>query len=280
MPEADRKDKFQDRVSMVLDEISLGIRWECASINILVYRSEKTKNLVQAKLVESLRQAGNPVSQFIIDNSHFDVPFELREFPLHEQVVFFVSGLQWGGGRGYSNAYRALNMHRETLIEEKIKAIFWITVNEARQLVCFSPDFWAFRHKVVEFVDLPSSGNARTTKSIKRWHINPTENDGKDLQVWMNTAEKYCDLGCMDEAIASYRKALRKYPAEQEILLRIAEIYLAMRRIPAADRILKKVRHVATDNGILLKELERLTRSRNSIHPITGGISEVGREIK
>src|SRR5450759_1507278 len=156
MPEVNKEALFKERIEVVLDELSLGIRWDRPSLILAIYRSEHIKKAVQSHLVNSLKGLGQAIFHYSVDESHYDIPIDLMNHPEHSGTVYFVTGLRWGGGRGYSNAYRALNMHREYLVEGNIRAIFWLTKNEARQLSRFSPDFWAFRHKVVEFLDLPS----------------------------------------------------------------------------------------------------------------------------
>ncbi|MEJ5223779.1 MAG: tetratricopeptide repeat protein [Anaerolineales bacterium] len=51
------------------------------------------------------------------------------------------------------NPYKPLNIRREILVESRIRAIFWLTEREAIDLARQAPDFWAFRHRVVDFLD-------------------------------------------------------------------------------------------------------------------------------
>jgi len=274
MLEINRKDKFDDRVNLVLDELSLGIRWERPSLIVVVYRSEHVKYIVQALLAKSLGKSGQAVLHYSVNKVHYDIPLELLNHPRHKQAIYFISGLRWGGGRGYSKAYRALNMHREYLIEGNIRAIFWLTKNEVKQLTRFSPDFWAFRHKVVEFFDLPSIKKNKLLEPYNgSFHNLYTKND-HDFQILINTAEVYYALGCIDEAILNFRKALRKYPDQKAISLQIAEIYLYMGWLPAASRILKKAKKGKADSVYFLRELNRLNQVANSLPPVSGGFSE------
>ncbi len=274
MLEVNGKDKIEDRVNIVLDELSLGIQWERPSLIVLVYRSEHIKKKVQTILAKALEESGQIVLQYVVDNLHYDIPLDLLDHPKHKKAVYFVSGLRWGGGRGYSNAYRALNMHREYLVEGNIKAIFWLTINEGKQLARFSPDFWAFRHRVVEFLDLPLKDSIKPLGSPNiSFHSLYTKN-ANDFQSWINTAEMFLVLGCIDEAILNYRRALRKYPEETAIYLQIAEIYLYMGRLPTAGRILKKANMRKTNKNNFLKEFNRLNLAAKSIHHSSGGFSE------
>jgi tetratricopeptide (TPR) repeat protein len=274
MPEVNGKKPFEERVNIILDELSLGIRWERPSLIVAVYRSEHIKNAVQAILAKSLGESGQAVLHYSVDKSHYDIPLDLLNHPNRERAVYFVSELLWGGGRGYSNAYRALNMHREYLVEGHIRALFWLTKKEAKQVTRFSPDFWAFRHKVVEFLDLPILKNKPPLESSKHtFHKLYTRNDN-DFRIWVNKAGQLYDLGCIDEAIQTYRKAFRKYPDQTAINLKIAEIYLSKGWIPPAARILKKANHERTDKVDFLRELNRLNLAAHSIRHTGGGFSD------
>jgi tetratricopeptide (TPR) repeat protein len=274
MQEVNGKDTLEDRVNIILDELALGIQWERSSIIVAVYCSEHIKNKVQTILAKSLGKSKQVVLNYSVDRFHYDIPCELLDHPGHGQTVYFVSGLRWGGGRGYSNAYRALNMHREYLIEGNIKAIFWLTKQEAKQLARFAPDFWAFRHKVVEFLDLPSRKNSSLVKSSKRSFHERYTNNAQDFQNRIYSAEEYYDQGCMDEAILSYRKALHKYPDETAIHLRIAEIYLSMGQITSARRRLRRASKEKIDRIMFLRELDQLNQMTSLIQPAGGGLLE------
>jgi tetratricopeptide (TPR) repeat protein len=242
---------------------------------LLVYRSEHVRNKVSAVLAKSLIKSGKAVILYSVDKYHYDIPLELLDHPKHKHAVYFVSGLCWGGGRGYSNAYRALNMHREYLVEGNIKAIFWLTINEAKQLTRFSPDFWAFRHKVVEFPDLPSIEKLTPPKSFPGSFNELYNKHANDFLKWIKTAERLYSLGCFDEAIHQFRRILRKYPDEKAVYLQIAEAYLSRGRLPAANRVLKKANKEITDKPYLLKELDRLNRAVKSIQYSGGGFLEL-----
>jgi hypothetical protein len=271
MPEVNGKGPFEERLGIVLDELSMGIRWGCPSLILALYRSEHIKKTVQSTLFRKLIESGQAVFQYSVDESHYDVPIDLQNHPDRARAVYFVTGLGRGGGRGYSNAYRALNMHREYLIEANIRAIFWLTKKEAKQCSRFAPDFWAFRHKVVEFFELPSPDKRHAPKSIHRSIYDLYTRSGTDFQSRITVAQQLLDMGCFEDAIFNYRNILRLYPDQKAINLQIAEIYLFMGQFPAARRILIKVGKEIMQKGNFEKELNRLRRVANSIHPSPGG---------
>jgi hypothetical protein len=275
MPEVNKEALFKERIEVVLDELSLGIRWDRPSLILAIYRSEHIKKAVQSHLVNSLKGLGQAIFHYSVDESHYDIPIDLMNHPAHGRAVYFVTGLRWGGGRGYSNAYRALNMHREYFVEANIRAIFWLSKYEAKQCSRFAPDFWAFRHKVVEFPELPPRNKkTRTDPSSGSIH-NLYTREGIDFQERMEAAGQFYALGSIDDAILNYRKTLRKYPGQTAINLQIAEIYLAMGRVTTAKRLLAKAARGNVKRGGFLRELTRLTQTANTIKPRHGGLYEI-----
>ncbi len=274
MAEDNRSGRFDDRVNLVFDELSMGIQWARPCLVVLFYRSEKTKETVQTMLTGKLKETGQPAITYRVDKQHFDIPLDLLGHPQHTHAVYFIHDLRWGGGRGYSNAYRALNMHREYLVEGNVKAIFWLTEKEGRQLSRFAPDFWAFRHKVVEFLDLPSSRKIKQEKTPGGSHFHGNLQKRTDFQHQMDTARMSTAQGCFEEAILQYRKAFRLHPDAIFIPLKIVEIHLSQGRLPAARKLLSKAGKIKTTDRLYQKELKRLTLVSRSMQHNSSGFVE------
>ena len=117
---------------------------------------------ILSTIAQALSRLGQASAAFIINRDRADVPVLLSMDPDHSHTVYHVSGLGWGGGRGGREAYRALNLHREYFVDHQVRAIFWLTRSEAALLPRCAPDFWAFRHRVFEFMGLPDG--ARTCR--------------------------------------------------------------------------------------------------------------------
>ncbi len=244
---------LNERIRLLMDEISLAIRWDSACILLVVYQSEITRSKVERSLKQFIEQAGQTIQELKVTKTGYDIPLMLRDSPAREGTIFFVSGLQWGGGRGYSNAYRALNMHREYLIETKVRSVFWVTQTEFKHLPRHAPDFWAFRHKVVDFLDLPSRQDVALMEceedyesAIERYK-KLLRHDSSNLSVRQKLAELYRGLGCYEEAVSHYRKSVRLAPEKSEYLLALAQIYLdwgqdnlARQNQSRAERLLEK----------------------------------------
>lgn len=163
----------------MLEEIDLAIKWDRPSILLAVYASEVINNQAQESLAKHIEWLGQKVTHIKVDKENFDLAWFLAQFEKHEKVVFFISGLRWGGGRSKSNAYQALNIRRELFVDEKLRLVIWLNQKEASDLPHHAPDFWAFRHRVVEFPDNPSTitFSHRDELSWRDWQVNETPYD-------------------------------------------------------------------------------------------------------
>jgi tetratricopeptide (TPR) repeat protein len=262
LPQAIEDASIDGRIDIILDEFMMAIQWGRPCISFAVYRSEHVKKNTLLAIKQALVSKEKEVIQLDVNKKLFDIPLVIRDYPDGANKVFSISGLRWGGGRGYSNAYRALNMHREHLIESKALSLFWLTAIEAKQLAKYAPDFWAFRHLVVEFSDLPSipviklpSNACQDNKTIIETHLAFIKNNPDNIQALTGIAKLYYALGCYDDAVRYFRKALRITPDDTILSLFLAEVYRSMKRPCAAARIIRKL---PVKNSEKIKEELRL----------------------
>jgi tetratricopeptide (TPR) repeat protein len=72
-------------------------------------------------------------------------------------------------------------------VERAIKAVFWLTVNEAANIPRFAPDFWAFRHRVVEFISQRAAGKVKLPAGVLIWDMprspDPFENPRSGIEA-------------------------------------------------------------------------------------------------
>ena len=144
---------FHDGLSVLADELQLAIKWDRPSVLLVVHKARSGQGIVQTALQRELAKLGQTIKRFELKDTSADmIPGMIRHFPRGDRTVYFFSHL----GRKEKNkdgkdTYRALNLCRETFVENRIRAIFWLTLGEASDLPSFAPDFWAFRHRVVDF---------------------------------------------------------------------------------------------------------------------------------
>jgi tetratricopeptide (TPR) repeat protein len=142
---------FEENISTLLEELLLAAKWERPSILLAVHKSKFGQDKAAAALEKRLGALGHPVVHITVDKDTSDVPHIIMKVPAPGQSIFFISNIDWGGGEDHRDAYRALNIYRELFVDNHLKVVLWLTLNEAARLARYAPDFWAFRHRVVEF---------------------------------------------------------------------------------------------------------------------------------
>jgi len=161
---------FEDRIDILFRELELAIHWQRPSILFAVYGSERILTDAELALEGKLIDLGHKAFRFQIkDGEGADIAARLAEIADPQHMVFFISGLRWGGGPQGLAAYSALNQHREYFIENQIRIVFWLTEEEAVDLAHHAPDYWAYRHRVIEFVESPESEEVLTHALESAW---------------------------------------------------------------------------------------------------------------
>lgn len=142
-------------LAILLDEIRLAVDWNRPSILVVVHRSRLGQNravtALQAMLAEFSVEHVRP------DDNQSGFLATLLQRVRSPQTIFFIQGLG-----DHEEIYSELNLHREKIIENRLKLIFWLLPKELTALSRRAPDFWAFRHRVVEF---PTARNSRKKDS-------------------------------------------------------------------------------------------------------------------
>jgi tetratricopeptide (TPR) repeat protein len=174
---------FDERVERLKQELALALQWDRPSILLAVYASMFVRADAEAVLEVWLREQGQAVARVQVsgpDDPAADVPLVLREWPDRARTVFFVSGLR----QGAPTTWNALNVRREYLVDGRIRVVFWVTEGEAAELPQRAPDFWAFRHRVVEFVEPPEVGRVAYIAGELAWEgfeerLSPEEREAR-----------------------------------------------------------------------------------------------------
>jgi tetratricopeptide (TPR) repeat protein len=165
---------FDENIDILFDEIVLAEQWGRPSLLLAVHKSKFGQDKAETDLEKRLVEEGFQVDRIVFNDRRSDIAHLLREAAPSAKRVFFISNVDWGGGDDGRQAYRGLNLHRELFVDEAIKAVFWLTVNEAANLPRFAPDFWAFRHRVVEFVSQRAGGKVHLPTGILAWGVQPS----------------------------------------------------------------------------------------------------------
>lgn len=212
----ENNDAFVERIDLLYEELSFAIQWKRPSILLVFYDSKDIREKAELALEERLKEIGQQLVQIKVQKRTFDIPLLLSRRPERGQSVYSVSGLSAGGGKAGANAYRALNMRREFFVDYTIRVIIWLVGDEAIELSRHAPDFWAFRHRVVEFSD--SADQEDRLESIKELadagQRSPAHPEDLDRQI-----EQYSAL------ISELPKKAESYPKRLDLLLAVAGLY-------------------------------------------------------
>ncbi len=138
------------------------------AVNKSKFGQEKAEKALETRLTKQ----GLEIARIVVNDRRPDVPALIKQ--AGGKPVFFISNLDWGGGDQGMQAYRTLNMQRELFVENRIKAVLWLTTAEATNLARHAPDFWAFRHRVVEFVSQRSPAGIKLPAGVLLWDTQTT----------------------------------------------------------------------------------------------------------
>jgi hypothetical protein len=140
---------FEQGIASLVDEIQLASRWSRPSILVAVHPGSAGQAKARARLKQEVEALGRRVQALEAGRGN---PIRAAlVHPRREQSVFFLAGIGRIGEAERREVYRALNFHRELLVEQRIILVLWLAAAEAAELPRLAPDFWAFRHRVVEF---------------------------------------------------------------------------------------------------------------------------------
>jgi len=143
---------FKEGLEILKDEIQFAFQWHRPSILLAVHKSKTSQIKAQQALEFEITKINKNVVRIKADSRSTDVISTMCRTTNNHHFVFFVSDLGRAEDVDTQKVFRALNMHRELLVEQQIRVIFWLTKLEAASLPRYAPDFWAFRHRVVEFI--------------------------------------------------------------------------------------------------------------------------------
>ncbi len=176
---------FEDRIDILFHELELATKWQRPSVLLAIYNSEYIRADADVALENRLHNLGQSAYHIKIKNQkNADVSLLISELANLHNVVFFVEGLRWGAGEDDRCTYRILNKSREFFIENQIRVVFWLTENEAIDLAHFAPDYWSFRHRVIEFVDSPKTEQISPHVLESAWQgIGECDDSGDDLDA-------------------------------------------------------------------------------------------------
>jgi tetratricopeptide (TPR) repeat protein len=242
-----------NQLKTLFDELHLATRWQRPSILLAAYRSRLVLIEAQLSLENKLHRLKQKIEYLVVTPENFDIPLLLSRYPQRDKTIFFVSGLLSAGGTNGSNAYRALNMRRELLVDHCIRVVFWLTQAEADALPLHALDFWSFRHRMVELYEEPKP--KRITKLV----------ESLDKPIWDRQAlesETPAGLKLREELLAELPEWETSPQIRARLMHTLAGLYWAQGKYDEAKKIL--------DSGIEIVNKYKLTDLQPGFWTSTG----------
>lgn len=178
---------FDERIEIAIEELELAIQWDRPSALLAVYDSEYIRKDAETALENYLIEQRQKVVHLHIDDmSGLDLITLLQDYPSATNHVFFISGVTPES----TNIFSKLGHHKDILINNNIRAVFWITPITLSELAFNAPDFWDHRQRVIEFSDLPNPDHILQTVLESAWQgIGEYTDDFDDTEEKINLRE-------------------------------------------------------------------------------------------
>ncbi|MBK6790961.1 MAG: tetratricopeptide repeat protein [Anaerolineales bacterium] len=173
---------FDTGLEILAGEIDLALKWDRASILIAVHFSKQREAETQSALENIISRHGQKI---VYTNVNAQTPDVIRQVCGRGDIkdtIFFVTGLGNANSLSSGQVFQALNNNRELLVESRVRIVFWLSGVELTELSRHAPDFWAFRHRVVEFESGRGSRKHLIPAGAFFWNENILHGDDRMLK--------------------------------------------------------------------------------------------------
>lgn len=202
------RSSFHKKIKSACAEIELAVRLHSPMIIPVIYTTTHVYDDALALFFEELAIFGQLLIPIELNSQQKNLMayIQLEKRP---NVLFSVSGFDKAGGNNQADAYRFLNLYREYFIEQNARILLWLKPEELQRMTLYAPDFWAFRHFVLDF-----SKNRATPKRSAKF-------EGLSLERFpWNVPDTN-----VEEALAYRQKELSALPLSDEALIMRLDIY-------------------------------------------------------
>jgi len=203
---------FNEKIGILVGEIELAFQWNRPSILLAIHNSKIGHVDAQQSLEQEVVKRNKKVVHVNIDSSRPDVIRALADSVNLDETVFFVSGIKDADQASDGRVYRALNLSREILVESCICVVFWLNVSEAVNLPEKAPDFWAFRHRVVEFSPKRGTKNQFVPAGLFLW---------QEQSPWITATAQNDKLLYYETSLSQLPKEDSSASAQIEVILKL-----------------------------------------------------------
>ncbi len=218
------KETFESRVSRLANYLTRAYKYNKPSILFAMYLSEFLRSDVEKSLKSVLVEQGLAVVS-VDAGSNKDLPAFFSAMN-SDNTVFSVHNME----KGFPDALQYLNFKREELVEHHVKAVFWVREEELARISLDAPDFFAFRNRVVEFMEVPTTEERRP--ALVEFALQTEYRSLDELKRSIELKEKLLSelsakdeisgyllgsLGILYGQICSYKKSLEYFEKALEI---------------------------------------------------------------
>ncbi len=146
---------FKARVSRLGNYLIRAYKYNKVSILFALYLNEFLRADAEKSLEKFLKGQGLEVVS-VDAGENKDLPSYFSSMNSNN-TVFLVHDME----KGFPKAIHFLNFKREELVEHHAKVVFWVREEELARISTEAPDFFAFRNRVVEFMEVPLAEERR-----------------------------------------------------------------------------------------------------------------------
>lgn len=149
---------FSEQVEILFHEAEMAVKWQRPAVLFAVYRSEAVRVMAETSLEEKLNQIGQAVLTIHAQEvENFDLVAHISKTDDLLNTFFSIDGLAWDCNAEGTNFISEINRQREFLIDESVRAIFWLKENEVSDFATNATECWILRHRVVDFTNTPKA---------------------------------------------------------------------------------------------------------------------------
>ena len=117
-----------------------------------IYSTSHVLNDAEKILAEELSLLGQIFVPVLLSEEKPNLVDVVKDADISKSL-FSVRGFENSGGEDHADAFRFLNFNREYFVEENVRVLLWLKPKEFQQMALVAPDFWSFRHSVIDFTE-------------------------------------------------------------------------------------------------------------------------------
>ena len=184
---------LEETLTSICHELELALKWKRPSFLFVIFDNELSRHFAQDALEALLQQADQKVIHYEVESQkQIELIDFIKEISGNNKDVFYIEASNSAENNSQSvNLISIMNTCRGFLVDNMVRVVFWLTDSEASKVAHLAPDFWASRHRVFEFCNIPHAHYESSNQCTQVVGENMTERfsdvfmplDDADMQV-------------------------------------------------------------------------------------------------